>query len=340
MKITDVSYETITIPLSKPFSISYGTQTSYSGVLVKIETDEGLTGFGEAPASPHITGDTIKSIMGALDLFKPVLIDENPLNIPRLINKVDSAILHNYSAKKSVDNALYDIFSKYSRISIKDLLGSQKERMETSLTVSIGSKEDSLKEAEALMKMGAKVIKVKIGLCPKDDIERVKALSKAFDVPLRLDANGGYTLKEAVNVLKELEEYNIQFIEQPVKYHLLKDLKKLSRDCRIPIMADESVKTGRDLLDIIDDIDMVNIKLAKSGGIHEAVIMANILKKKDKRFMVGCMIETKLSIASSLHFSLGTGADFIDLDGFVDLKYQPNDDMVVLKDGYLSLGQP
>lgn len=337
MKINDITYETVSIPLIKPFTISYGTQHTYNGIIVRILTDEGITGLGEAPTSPHITGDTLKSIMGAIDIIKPALIGENPLHIPRLMRTVHNSILHNYSAKKAIDNALYDIFSKSNNISIKDLLGSEKNKMETSLTISIGTKDDSLKEAENLLKMGAKVIKVKIGLNPKEDIERIKALCSNFNIPFRLDANGGYTLKEAIIVLKELEGYNIQFIEQPVKYYLYKDLMELNGKSNIPIMADESVKTANDLLNIIDYIDMVNIKLAKSGGIHEGVIMANILKKRDKKFMVGCMLETKLSISAGLHFSLGVGADYIDLDGFIDLKEQIHDDLVKFENGYLSV---
>ncbi len=337
MKITDLSYEEITIPLKKPFVISYGTQRSYTGVIVKIATDEGIFGLGEAPVSPHITGDTIKSIMGALDIFSHLLKGQNPLHIPRLMNLVNSSILHNCSAKKAVDNALYDIFSQKAGIPLRDMLGAAKDRLETSLTISIQNRKDSLREAEELLEMGAKVIKVKIGLSPKEDIDRVKALCTNFGVPLRLDANGGYDLKEAIYVLRELEGLNIQFIEQPVKYDLYSDLAEIRRRTMIPVMADESVKTASDLLRVIDDVDMVNIKLAKSGGIHEAIIMANILKKKNKKFMVGCMIETKLSISAGLAFALGTGADYIDLDGFIDLKNQIHDELVILKDGYLSI---
>ncbi len=337
MKITDITCEEIYIPLKKPFRISYGTQRAYKGVIIKIDTDENISGLGEAPISPHITGDTISSITGAIEIFKELLLGENPLLIPKLIGLINNSILYNYSAKKAVDNALYDILTKVTGITVREMLGASLQQLETSLTVSIGTRKDCLRDAEALIEMGAKVIKAKIGLSPKEDIDRVKALCSNFDVPVRLDANGGYTLKEAIHVLRELEGLNIQFIEQPVRHDLYEELGELRKQTIIPVMADESVRTCIDLLRVIDHVDMVNIKLAKTGGIHEAVIMANILKKKNKKFMVGCMIETKLSIAAGLNFSLGVGADYIDLDGFIDLETQVHDDLVTFRDGFLSL---
>jgi len=335
MIITDVRWHTLTIPLKKPFVIALGAMTEYVCVQVEITTKNGLTGRGEAPVSPRITGDTADSVQGALARYKPLLIGKDARRIGPLLSNLSRSLLHNSAARKAVDNALYDLFAQYCRMPLATLLGGVQQQTATSLTIGICDTSTAVQEAKQLISQGVKVIKVKIGGHPDQDIERVRALTRACSVPLRLDANQGYTYTQALRVLRALEGENVQFMEQPVKHHLKADMARLRGLTTIPIMADEGVHDLKDLLAYRDCCDMVNIKLAKCGGIHEALHMAAVLRAWNKPFMVGCMIETRLSIYSSLAFALGVGADYADLDGFVDLEEEGADTRVALRDGCL-----
>ncbi len=323
MKIESMEWEVLQIPLKKPFKISLGTTTEYLGIIVKICTDE-FCGVGEAAPSTRITGDTIQSTLGALNIFKNQIIGMDATEIGKIMNTTNHTA-RNTTAKAAVDMALYDLLGKQAKIPVRNLLGGEKEKIETSLTVTIGSIQDTLKSAEELLNAGAKVLKVKIGLYPEEDIARIKALREITDVKIRVDANQGYSLKRAMIVLRSIERYDIEFAEQPIPASQIDDLAILRRYTEIPIMADESLHTSADMLRLVGKVDAINIKLMKSGGMHEALKIAAIAKAAGIKIMVGCMIETKVGITAGTHFALGIGADYADLDGYWDLSEQPFD---------------
>jgi L-alanine-DL-glutamate epimerase-like enolase superfamily enzyme len=233
----------------------------------------------------------------------------------------------------SIDFALFDIISQKAGLPLKDLLGGRKDRIETSLTVDIGNLEYTLKNARKLLDAGAKVLKVKIGLNPQEDIERIKAIRDITDAKIRVDGNQGYSLKRAIRVLREMEKYELEFAEQPIPANEIENLKILRESVDIPLIADESVHNSFDVMKLIGKVDGINIKLMKSGGIYEAIKMASIARAAGMKIMVGCMIETQVGIAAGTHFALGIGVDYADLDGYWDLTEQPYKG-VEFKDGY------
>ena len=322
MKIKDVRWEIKEIPLRKPFKIALGTTKFYRGITLKICTSE-LCGLGEAAPSPKITGDSIGSSISALKKFREILMGENPLEVGKIMKEINQSMVFNSSAKAAVDFALYDIIGKYANLPVKNILGGEKDKIETSLTVSIGDINETLKSVENLLDAGARVLKVKIGLNPEGDITRIREIRKITDAKIRVDANQGYSLKQAMRVLRAIERYEIQFVEQPLPANGLEELKLLRMVTEIPIMADESVHSAEDALRLIGTVDAINIKLMKSGGIHEAIKLASIAKAAKMKIMVGCMIETKIGISAGTHFALGIGADYADLDGYWDLIEQP-----------------
>ena len=332
MNIVSLKWDVLEIPLKKPFRITYETIEKYMGVIVKICTEE-YCGYGEASPAPRITGDTVESTVAALQRFKPLIISKDPVKIGKIVDMMNSSIVGSPSAKAAIDFALFDILAQKADVPLKDLLGGRKERIETSLTVDIGSLEYTLKSARKLLDMGAKVLKVKIGLNPQEDIERVRAIRNITDAKIRVDANQGYSLKRAVRVLKEIEKYEIEFAEQPIPASQIDNLKILRESVDIPIIADESVHNSLDVLRLIGKVDGINIKLMKSGGIYEAMRMASIARAAGMKIMVGCMIETQVGIAAGTHFALGIGADYADLDGYWDLTKQPYEG-VEFRDGY------
>ncbi len=327
-----MNWKKIEIPLKKPFKIALGTTTKYEGVILKICVAD-YCGYGEASPSPRITGDTVDSIISSLRRFKINLIGKNPLEIGKIMNELNKDIIHNSSAKAAVDMALYDLLGKRANLPVRNILGGEKDKIETSLTVSIGKIPDTIKDAENLLDKGAKILKIKIGLNPQEDIERIHAIRKITDAKIRVDGNQGYSLKMAIKVLRAIERYEIEFAEQPIPRNEIENLRILREKTEIPIMADEAVHNSQDLINLIGKVDAINIKLMKSGGIYEAMKMASIAKAARMKVMVGCMIETKLGITSGTQFALGVGADYADLDGYFDLKTQPFEG-VIYKDGY------
>ncbi len=332
MEIISVHWDVLEIPLKKPFKIAFETLDTYRGVIVKICTQE-VCGYGEASPAPRITGDTVESVVASLKRFKPLLIGKNPLQIGKIMDELNSSIIGTPSAKAAVDFALFDIMAQSLGAPLKDILGGKKDKIETSLTVDIGDMEYTLKHARKLLENGAKVLKVKIGLDPEEDVRRIKALRDLTDVKIRVDGNQGYSLKRAIKVLKEIERYEIEFAEQPLPAGEIDNLRILRERVDIPIIADESVHNSLDVLNLVGKVDGINIKLMKSGGIWEAMKMASIARAAGMKIMVGCMIETKVGITAGTHFALGIGADYADLDGYWDLKEQPYQG-VIFKDGY------
>ncbi len=318
MKILDMSWEIINVPLKKPFKIALGTTETYTGVIVKICTEE-FCGYGEAAPSPRITGDTVGSTIAALERFRPNLIGKDVLRVGEIMNNLERIIHDNSTAKAAVDFALHDILGKRAKLPLVNILGGERREIETSLTVTIGSVEESIKSAEELLNAGARVLKVKIGIDPEEDVERIKKIREITDARIRVDANQGYSLKRAINVLRRIERYEIEFAEQPIPAGQIDDLQIIRSSTEIPIMADESVHTKEDALRLVGKVDAINIKLMKSGGIREAQRIAAIAKAAGMKIMVGCMIETKLGITAGTHFALGIGADYADLDGYWDL---------------------
>ncbi|EDY34332.1 TPA: dipeptide epimerase [Candidatus Aciduliprofundum boonei] len=317
-----MKWDVLEIPLRKPFKIAFETMDTYRGVIVKICTEE-YCGYGEAAPAPRITGDTVESTVAALKRFKPLIIGRNPVKIGKIMDDLNSSLLGTPSAKAAIDFALYDILAQKLEVPLKDILGGKKDKIETSLTVDIGDLNYTLQHARKLLDAGAKVLKVKIGLNPDEDIERVRAIRKMTDAKIRVDGNQGYSLKRAMKVLREIEKFEIEFAEQPIPASEIDNLKILRESVDIPIIADESVHDSLDVLRLIGKVDGINIKLMKSGGIYEAMKMASIARAAGMKIMVGCMIETKVGITAGTHFALGIGADYADLDGYWDLTKQP-----------------
>ncbi|MCK4307060.1 dipeptide epimerase [candidate division WOR-3 bacterium] len=326
MKITDLLVKRIVLPLKQPFKIALGTNFEYEGVVVQIHTNEGITGIGEASPSPRITGETTGTVIDVIEnKIKPLLIGKNPLDIEKILDEINSAILYNSSAKCAIDIALYDILGKHAKLPLYKLLGGFKQKIITSVTIGIKGVKDTVLEARELVAQGAKVIKVKIGLAPVEDIEKIKALREeiGYDIKIRVDANQGYEPREAVRVLNKIEQYEIEFAEQPVAYWDIQGLKQVRDSVNIPIMVDESLHSARDAINLIraNACDIFNIKLMKSGGIREASKIANIAESAGIPCMLGCMVETRIGVGAATHLALALkNIKYADLDGHLFLK--------------------
>lgn len=323
MKIKDIQVGIISVPLKKPFKTALRTVDKVEDIVVKVITDTGHVGYGEAPPTAVITGDTLGSIKCAIeDFIKPQILGLEIENLEEIMKRINNSILKNTSAKAAVDIAIYDLFGQLHKTPVYKLLGGYKKEIITDITVSVNSPEEMAQDSLEAVARGYKTLKIKVGKEVHLDMKRIEAIRKAIgtDVELRIDANQGWTPKEAVRILRDMEDkgFNIELVEQPVKAHDIDGLKFVTDNVNTPILADESVFSAEDAIKIIQTraADLVNIKLMKTGGIHNALKICSVAEIYGVECMIGCMLESKLSVSAAVHLAAAKSIiTKIDLDG-------------------------
>lgn len=316
------------IPMTSPFRISLETIFEYGGVLVRVRLSNGIEGWGEAAPFFSITGETWQTAQVILERVKPHVVGRDMFEYGLMLDEVERMIPNNTSAKAALDIAIHDALAKHANLPLGAMLGGRKSQLETTQTVGLVDQKETVKQARDLYEQGVTRMKIKIGGEPQIDVKRIAAVREALgtNLSLTVDANQGYSVRQAIQVLKELERYDIDFCEQPVHYHDLEGLAEVRRSSPIPIMADESVHSPQDALEVVrrNAADMVNIKLMKSGGIRGASRIAAIAEAAGLPCMVGCMVETKIGVAAGCHFATAHSiVKYADLDGHTSLKADP-----------------
>jgi o-succinylbenzoate synthase len=225
----------------------------------------------------------------------------------------------------AVDIALHDLFGKKNKTPLYEYFKGIHSPLRTSISIGLTDIESLLKTIQKIVDSGGSVIKLKIGLGIEEDIGMIERVRDVFldKITLRLDANQAYSPEEAKVLFDKLEKYDIEFIEQPVSAKDLAGLKLIHDRCEIPVMADEAVASFSDLKKIVDQdvCDRVNIKLMKSGGLHQSRKLIEYCGKNNIDCMIGCMIESPIGIAAGVHLGLGSDAvKWTDLDGHLFLK--------------------
>ena len=217
MKLTDMKVELIKIPLKKPFRIAFAVQEHSVNVLVKLITDEGVWGIGEAAPFEPVTGENANTVMEALKLFKQGLLGRDPMDLEGIHQMMDNLSSGNTAAKAAVDIALYDIKGKVMGQPLYKVLGGSRYKIVTDMTIGIDKPELMAQEArERVERDGFTILKVKAGICPQDDIRALTLIREAVGpgVRLRVDANQGYTVGDAVRTLKAFEQLGVEAVEQ------------------------------------------------------------------------------------------------------------------------------
>lgn len=323
MKITDIKLGHISVPLKKPFKTALRTVNSVEDIIVKIETDSGNVGYGEAPPTAVITGDTTGSIIGAIEEYiRPQLLGKDIENFEELMLILDKSLVKNTSAKAAVDIALYDLYGQMLKAPLYKIWGGYRKEIITDITISVNDPEQMAKDSLEAIALGYDTLKIKVGKDPSLDIERMKAIRNAvgYDVRLRIDANQGWKPKEAVRILRSMEDagMNLELVEQPVIAHDIEGLKFVTDNVGIPVMADESVFSPKDALKIMQlrAADYINIKLMKTGGLHNALKICSAAEIYGMECMLGCMLEAKVSVTAAVHLAAAKSIiTKIDLDG-------------------------
>lgn len=303
----------LSIPLIEPFSTSLGTETSADNVLVRITTNESIVGFGECSPYMPINGESQETCFIVAQYFAKALKGKNPLNIAGCIQLMDSIIYGNSSIKSAFDIALHDIAAKHAGVPLYQFIGGANNKtIITDYTVSVGEPAKMAADALKIKEQGYPAIKVKLGKNGATDVERIRAIREAVgkEIPIRIDANQGWKVKEAIETLKALNEFNIQHCEEPIARWKFMKLRKVKNNSPIPIMADETCSDEHDMerLIALDACQYMNIKLGKSGGIHKALKMARMAEKANLHLQVGAMLESRLGMTAFAHYALSSDA--------------------------------
>ncbi len=331
MKITDIRLGMISVPLRVPFKTALRSVDSVEDVIVEIHTDSGAIGYGEAPPTGVITGDTTGAIIGAVnDHIKKTLIGRDVDDFEDLMNALQGCILKNTSAKAAVDMALWDLYGQLYHIPVYKLMGGARKSIVTDITISVNDPDEMVRDAQNAIERGYDCLKVKVGKEPEKDIARLSAIRQAVPAGtcIRIDANQGWTSKEAVRILNGMQErgLDIEFVEQPVPAHDLDGLKYVTEHSYVPVLADESVFSPADALKIMQmgAADLVNIKLMKCGGLYNALKIVSAAEVYGVECMIGCMLEAKISVNAAVHLACAKKIiTKIDLDGPVLCKEDP-----------------
>lgn len=306
MKIIDIKIEPIMIKLKAPVVLSYGTITEVESVIIKVMTDSGIVGYGEASTIAFVTGETPVSIKETLKKFRTALMGQDALAIGTAHLMMDGMINGNSAAKCAVDIALYDIMGKALNQPLYKVLGGYSKSFYTDVYLPLDTPENMAKEAKDYVEEGFTAFKVKAGKDFKQDIEAVRKIREAVgeDIVLRIDANQGWTVTDTLKVVKALEGYDIEGIEQPVPYWNIEGMTELKKKMSVTkLIADESMHSPKDAIRLVraNAADMFSIKLAKSGGIYKALQINTIAESSGIECMLGCMIETGISISAAAH---------------------------------------
>ena len=331
MKITNVRLGRISVPLRTPFKTALRTVDSVRDVIVEIHTDCGAVGYGEAPPTGAITGDTTGAIIGAIeDHIAKTILGREVEDFEPLIQSVQKCVVGNSSAKAAVDMALWDLYGQLYSIPVYKLLGGGRRQIVTDITISVNDPEVMAKDALLALDRGYDCLKIKVGVNPELDVARLAAVRKAVgrEVVIRIDANQAWTPKQAVKILNRMQEQglDIELVEQPVKAHDLEGLKYVTERSYVPVLADEAVFSAEDAMTILKmgAADLINIKLMKCGGIYNALKIVSAAEVYGVECMIGCMLEAKISVNAAVHLACAKGViTKVDLDGPVLCREDP-----------------
>jgi L-alanine-DL-glutamate epimerase-like enolase superfamily enzyme len=327
--------------LAEPYTIAYETAYETTNVFLRLETSQGISGFGCAAPDPHVTGETPAGVLEALEnALWPSIKNSDPLRHAMLVERIKPIMEGQPSALAAADMALLDILGKAANLPLWKILGGFRDRMKTSITIGILPEDATVERAGEWVGRGFRCLKLKGGLNVQSDIERVVKVREAVgkEIELRFDANQGYSVQESLQFVQGTRGVHLELIEQPTPKGEPDLLGRVTREVPIPVMADESLMTLRDAFRIArrDLADMVNVKIMKVGGISSALQINSVARSAGLEVMVGCLDEAALGISAGLHFALARpNVLYADLDGHIGLIDDPSSGAVIIRNGIL-----
>lgn len=308
-----LEFEVLELHTRHAFHIARQRYQPRRDVWVRIRDTNGVEGWGEAAATPYY-GETAETVSAVLPRLGEALItaaEDDVFALERIEAAVRRSIGYNPAARSAISAALHDLVGKRLGLPVWKLWGLDPASTPvSSFTIGIDDLEkmrDKVREAERMP-----ILKIKVGT-PRDAEILAMIREEAPEKVLRVDANTGWTLKQALAVLPMLQEHRVELVEQPLAPDDLEGMRLLRERSPLPIIADESCHTLADIPKLAGVVDGINIKLAKCGSLREAVRMIHCARAHHMSVMLGCMIESTLGIAAAVQ--LAPLVDFLDLDG-------------------------
>ncbi|GAA0372385.1 L-Ala-D/L-Glu epimerase [Bowmanella denitrificans] len=329
MKIIQVDIANLDVPIRHAISTPRGTITAAHNVVVKLTTDSGIYGWGEASPFAAITGDSQQSNYLAATQLAEILLGQDALAIESRVGELFNATCGEPSLVSAFDMAFYDIAAKAAGMPLYQFLGGQLRELRTDMTIGLQtSVADTLAQAQEVLAAGFVAIKLKVGRDGLKDVEHVAAVRElaGADIAIRIDANQGWDLPTALASLRAMQSLNLDYVEQPLAAWNVRGLAELRQRQSIPVCADESLFSHIDALNLahMAAADYLNIKLGKAGGIFTALKISAVAEAAGLKCMIGCFAESRLGVSAAAHLALARGnIHFIDLDTAYQFRQDP-----------------
>ncbi len=344
LRITDVKVYRFDIPLLEPFNNVPKSIDRARNILIQIQTNAGIEGWGEGSSFFAMIGKDQSINFTAAKESIGLIIDRNPLEIASIVTLLDMHLPHNPIIKSAFDMALYDIAAKAVQMPLYMFLNGRKRTIETNYTIGLCSPESAASKALMIInELGFNILKVRMDSDFENSYQRLKSIRAAVGLKpiIRIDANESWWDRMfAVRCLNAFEEFNIELCEQPCLVNDYSAFKFIGSNTSIPIMADESVISPSNTLDLVsqDVAPYFCIRLSKTGGINNSIKIAHIAESSNRPCMIGCMSESRLGISAAVHFALSNEIiKFFDLDSFYEHAEDPILNGITVKNGIIDV---
>ena len=329
MKISHIDVYKYNIELTNPTVVPIGVLDAANNVVLRITTESGKEGWGEASPFAPITGDTQESNFRNARSLGQSILGKDPLAIENRMDEIGAITIGEPSLRSAFDMALYDILGQVAQLPLYALLGGERRNLRTDYTIGMQeSVTGTLDRLGECLAMGFNEVKLKVGRPGLADVEHVAAVRKHVGegMAIKVDSNQGWDYQTAVANLQAMKPYNLQYSEQPLAAWDYENLRRLRAKVDTAICADESVFDDRDALKLVamGAVDYLNIKLGKSGGIRTALRIEAIARAAGNKCMIGCFAESRLGLTAAAHLaSARPNIHFLDLDSAFGMKADP-----------------
>lgn len=340
MQIAAIEVIPVDLALRLPYRTARHEEAvdSITVVFVRIETKHGRQAWGCAAFDPTIAGETEQDVVDACESCAERAKDLNPLNTEFALEELSSLTELAPSALCAFDLAFHDLLGLAADMPLYRLLGGYRSRIQTSITISLADVDGSVALARQRAAQGFRILKIKGGLDPEEDVRRVRAIHAALPrFTLRLDADQGYSVRQALDVARALPD-ELEMLEQPTPADDLDALCQVTRQSPIPILADESVREPASALEVAKRhaADGISVKLNACGGLRCARQIDTIARVAHLSTMVSCVNQPALLTAAGLAFALSSrNVEYGDLDGHLDLLSDPSRAGFRVEEGWL-----
>ena len=327
MVITDIQFEVRSFRFEEPMKIAFATIVDMQTCIIRVLTDAGITGYGEAAPFSYVTGDNLETVISVGTEMKKALIGVDPRALGKVHRIMDSMYAGNTAVKAGIDIACYDISAKAAGVPLYRFLGGDEPHVHSDVTIGIDEPARMAEAAKSWVDKGFDIIKVKLGEDIGTDAECIRAIRERVgeNITIRIDANQGWSVKDTVRISRVLDGLGVGLIEQPVPAHDFEGLAEIKRKSDVLIAADESCHSAFDAarLAAMRAVDVVNIKLMKCGGIYNALKIAAVCEAAGIPNMIGCMGESTLGNLAGMHLAAATdNIREVDLDSVYILKQE------------------